>query len=116
MELKSLMSGIDVVIDDKIKNAATEGDSEDGTGDLIVKIVERVEQEWNLPFYKAKEMPPEEIWPNLLQAASFILLDWELWPRGAPNWSGWASRKMFGSLKKQRLFRTGLHFHQREPG
>ena len=85
MELKSLMSGIAVVIDDKIENAATDEDNEGGTGDLIVKIVGRVEQEWNLPFCKAKEMPPEETWPNLLQAASFILLDWKLWPIGAPE-------------------------------
>ena len=85
MELKSLMSGIAVVIDDKIENAATDEDNEGGTGDLIVKIVKRVEQEWNLPFYKAKKMPPEEAWPNLLQAASFILLDWKLWPSGAPH-------------------------------
>ena len=73
MELKNLMSGIAVVIDDAL----------DGNGDPIVQIVERIGQEWNLPFYKANEMPPEETWPNLLQAASFILLDWGLWPKGA---------------------------------
>ena len=83
MELKSLMSGIAVVIDDKIEGVATEEDSENGTEDLIVEIVKQVEREWNLPFYKAKEMPSEKTWPNLLQAASFILLDWELWPLGA---------------------------------
>ena len=30
-------------------------------------------------------MPPRETWPNLLQAASFILLDWRLWPSGASD-------------------------------
>ena len=83
MELKNLMSGIAVVIDDAIENAATDEDGKDGNSDLIVKIVERLEQEWNLPLYRTKEMPPKETWPNLLQAASFILLDWRLWPSGA---------------------------------
>ena len=83
MELKSLMSGIAVVIDDAIENAATYEDGKDRNGDPITQIVERIELEWNLPFYKVNKMPPENIWPNLLQAASFILLDWRLWPRGA---------------------------------
>ena len=30
-----------------------------------------------------KRDAPEETWSNLLQAASFILLDWQLWKRGA---------------------------------
>ena len=80
MEPQSLMSGIAVVIDDEIENVATDGDNEDGNGDLIVEIVKQLKQEWNLPFYTAKQIPPEETWPNLLQAASFILLDWRLWP------------------------------------
>ena len=83
MELKNLMSGIAVVIDDAIENATTDEYGKNGTGDLIVKIVERVEQEWNLPFYKANKMPQKETWPNLLLAASFIMLDWKLWPSGA---------------------------------
>lgn len=77
MELKSLMSGIAVVIDDKIE------DRRDEAEDRIVKIVEQVEREWNLPFYKAKNVPAPETWPNLLRAASFILLDWKLWPSDA---------------------------------
>ena len=80
MDLKNLMSGIAVVIDDAIENAATGEEGTTGNADLIVRIVERIEQEWNLPFYKANEMPLEQTWPNLLQAASFILLDWRLWP------------------------------------
>ncbi len=94
MELKSLMSGIAVVIDDKIE------DGGDGTEDRIVKIVEQVEQEWDLPFYKAKEMPPEKTWPNLLQAASFVLLDWELWPRGASELERTGVKKNIQFLKK----------------
>lgn len=77
MELRDLLSGIAVVIDDKIEEDQDEND------DLILKIVNRLEQEWNLPFYKAKQIPPEDTWPNLLQAASFILLDWKLWPNSS---------------------------------
>ena len=97
MELKSLMSGIAVVIDDKLENAAT---GEDGNRDLIVKIVERLEQDWNLPFYKANKMPPEETWPNLLQAASFILLDWELWPSSSSQLEEEGIKKNIQFLEK----------------
>lgn len=84
MDLKYLMSGIAVVIDDKIDNAdpvTTNGDV--GGDDPITEIVSRFEREWNLPFYRTDRMPPEDMWPNLLQSASFILLDWKLWPNGA---------------------------------
>ena len=84
MELKDLMSGMAVVIDDKIGNAdsvATKGDV--GGDDQITEIVSRFEREWNLPFYRTNRMPPEDMWPNLLQSASFILLDWKLWRNGA---------------------------------
>ena len=82
MKLKELMSGIAVVIDDKLKDAAADKDCDSGNRDRIFQIVEQLEQEWNLPFYKSNTMPSEETWPNLLQSASFILLDWRLWPRG----------------------------------
>ena len=85
MELKSLMSGIAVVIDDKLKNTATDQSDNDENRDPIIKIVERLQQEWNLPFYASNEIPSEETWPNLLQTASFILLDWKLWPTNAPE-------------------------------
>ena len=84
MDLKDLMSGIAVVIDDKIGNAdpvAANGDV--GDDDPITEIVSRLEREWNLPFYRTDRMPPRDMWPNLLQSASFILLDWKLWPTGA---------------------------------
>ncbi len=83
MELKNLMSGIAVVIDDRLENGATDYDLDDDNTDLIVKIVKQLEDKWNLPFYAMKRMPPEKTWPNLLQAASFILLDWRWWPMGA---------------------------------
>ena len=61
MELKSLMSGIAVVIDDKLRNSTTK---KGPNGDLIFKIAERLEQEWNLPFYSANEMPRKKLGPT----------------------------------------------------
>lgn len=78
MDLKDLFSGIAVVIDDRI-----DADANDGEDDLIVEIVRRLEQDWDLPCCTRREMPPEGMWPGLLQAASFVLLDWKLWPSGA---------------------------------
>ena len=83
MDLKDLMSGIGVVIDDAFDEAATDPDGENGDADPIFQIVRQIEHEWNLPFYRASRMPPQTAWPGLLQAASFILLDWCLWPAGA---------------------------------
>ena len=83
MDLKELMTGIGVVIDDAFDGAAAGGEDEAGGADPIFQIVRQLEDEWNLPFYKASAMPPEETWPGLLQSASFILLDWRLWPSGA---------------------------------
>ena len=80
MDLKDLLSGIAVVIDDKIDAVGSGGEEED---DLIVEIVRRLEEEWDLPCYKTRRMPPERTWPSLLRAASFVLLDWALWPKGA---------------------------------
>ena len=82
MELKDLMSGIGVVIDDAFDNAGGGEANIHGNADPIFKIVEQIEQEWDLPFYKASSIPSEPVWSGLLQAASFILLDWRLWPPG----------------------------------
>ena len=83
MNLKDLLSGIAVVIDDKISNADAGENDDAGSDDPITEIVSRFEREWNLPFYRTDRMPPKDTWPNLLQSASFILLDWKLWPNGA---------------------------------
>ena len=83
MKLEELMSGIAVVIDDKFVSTAAGESSEDKNGDSITNIVMQLEQKWHLPFYAVKEMPLDKTWPNLLRAASFILLDWQLWPSGA---------------------------------
>ena len=82
MNLKDLMSGIAVVIDDKIDGCAGGDEDERQGDDLIVEIVRRLEQEWNLPCCTRREIPPEDTWAGLLHGASFILLDWKLWPSG----------------------------------
>ena len=85
MDLKELMTGIAVVIDDAFDGAAADRGEEGDDGDPIFRIVSQLEAEWNLPFYKASAMPPENTWSGLLQSASFILLDWRLWPPGAEH-------------------------------
>ena len=82
MESRTLMSGIAVVIDDRIRPAdATAEEPEDP----IVGIVQQLENDWKLPFYRSPRLPPDDMWPSLLEAASFVLLDWELWPKGAAS-------------------------------
>lgn len=76
MDIKNLMSGIAVVIDDEFQ-----GDDKKNT-DRIFQIVEEIEREWKIPFYRTQEIPSDNVSSNLLQSASFILLDWKLWPSG----------------------------------
>lgn len=85
MNLADLMSGIGVVIDDAFENAAANSEDNSGDTDPIFRIVEQIEREWSLPFYTASSMPSDGTWSGLLQAASFILLDWRLWPGGASH-------------------------------
>ena len=80
MNVKNLMSGIAVVIDD----AYGETGSAD-KNDKVFELVKRIENEWKIPFYRTYEIPSDEMVNNLLQSASFILLDWKLWPSGAKN-------------------------------
>lgn len=82
MDVKDLLSGIAVVIDDRI-DAGAGGGGENEDDDRIAEIVRRLEREWDLPCYTTSAMPPESMWPGLLRAASFILLDWKRWPNGA---------------------------------
>ena len=80
MDIKDLMSGIAVVIDDFYgKNGSVD------ENDKIFELVQSIESEWKIPFYKTHEIPSDEIVNNLLQSASFILLDWKLWPSGATD-------------------------------
>ena len=79
MDVRKLMSGIAVVIDDALT------DSNGDESDKVFDVIRMVEHDWNIPFYKANKIPPDEVCRNLLQAASFILLDWRLWPNNAPE-------------------------------
>ena len=83
METKELMSGIAVVIDDALDDRSVSTADPDTARDLIGEIVEWFEREWAMSFVKKTSLPKEALWPNLLQAASFVLLDWRFWPRGA---------------------------------
>ena len=80
-DIKSLMGGIAVVIDDALPPASTLTDDE-AAEDLIHQIVDWFEREWALPFLKSPKLPKEAHWSNLLQAANFVLLDWRLWGNG----------------------------------
>lgn len=59
MDVKDLLSGIAVVIDDRI-DAGAGGGGENEDDDRIAEIVRRLEQEWDLPCYTTSAMPPEE--------------------------------------------------------
>lgn len=77
MDIKDLMSGIAVVIDDVFVGG--NGDE----NDQIFEIVKKVESEWEILCHKIGGIPPANVCQNLLQSASFIMLDWKLWPGGA---------------------------------
>ncbi len=77
MNLKTLMSGIAVVIDDEFEE---EGGGEE---DMIFRIVGNMEDEWEMPFYRTHEIPPDGYSNSLLRSASFVLLDWKLWQSGS---------------------------------
>ena len=81
--LEDFLPGIAVVIDEKINEEIDITDSTVLPMDPISKVIERIEDEWHLPFYRSDKMPREETWPHLLKAASFVILDWKLWPSGA---------------------------------
>ncbi|MCY4481290.1 MAG: hypothetical protein OXC12_00295 [Spirochaetaceae bacterium] len=79
MKTKDLMSGIAVVIDDEFDNERKRTADAPEDEDLICKIVDWFERAWSVPFVTQKSLPPKALWPNLLGAASFVLLDWRLW-------------------------------------
>ena len=85
MDLKDLMSGIAVVIDDALDQKSASKENRELPEDRISDIVNLFQQEWNIPFYRASTMPSDDIWANLLEFSSFVLLDWKLWPKGASN-------------------------------
>ena len=78
MDLKGLMAGMAVVIDDALHLEGV-GEAYGRVDDVnevddINEIVTLFETEWRTPFYRSSEMPPVEVWDNLLTSASFVLL------------------------------------------
>ena len=104
MDLKDLMAGIAVVIDDALDQEAPTSDNGDRTKDRISDIVRLFQQKWSIPFYKASKMPPDHIWSSLLESASFVLLDWKLWPDGASELEKYMIEKHRRFLQKAKEF------------
>lgn len=106
MGIKNLMSGIAVVIDDALnpdkEDKAAVG--EVGEKDKIFTVVERIEEELKIPFYKTHEIPSAPICDNLLQSASFILLDWTLWEKRSSQLKEEGIKKNIEFLKKAKHF------------
>lgn len=100
MDIKSLMSGIAVVIDDEFEEKGTGKKSKD----RIFQIVKDIEDEWEIPFYRAHEIPSDNISNSLLQSASFILLDWKLWPSGTQKLEQEGINKNLKFLEKAREY------------
>ena len=108
VDVKSLMSGIAVVIDDELKEG-NEG------SDYIHEIVEGIEKEWKMPFYKTHKIPPAGVCDNLLQSASFILLDWNLWGRGGSQLEERGIEKNVKFLEKAKDFFVPVFIFTHEP-
>ena len=100
MDVEELMSGIAVVIDDALpvesNGVATKRE------DMIGHIVNWFETEWKLPFVKRTSLPEQAFWPSLLQAASFVLLDWRLWGSGGDTLKDSVIDDIRGFLKSAR--------------
>lgn len=71
MEIKKLLSGIAIIIDDNIK--------EENSGDPILKIRNQLKKN-HIPILEYEDLPDDSEIPNL-KNISFILLDWELFKR-----------------------------------
>ena len=77
LDVKKLMSGIGVVIDDAFGK-------DDDKGDKIFSIVKKIRKEWETPLYEISKIPTSDYSrESLLHSASFVLLDWQLWPEEA---------------------------------
>ena len=74
MNIEELFAGIGVVIDDKVF-------SSDENDDRIVKIVRELENNRKFPLVKFADLPDDGVL-NKLSNISFLLLDWEIDPRG----------------------------------
>lgn len=109
MDIRSLMSGIAVVIDDAFNREDKEHD------DPIIQIVQNIENEWEIPFYRTAGLPPENHYVNLLQSASFVLLDWELWPSNAQELEREGIEANVAFLKKAKEYFVPVFIFTKEP-
>ncbi len=98
MNLKILMSGIAVVIDDEFREPDKKKE------DKIFRIVENIEDEWEMPFYKTHEIPPDGYSDSLLRSASFVLLDWKLWRSGSAELERDGIKKNIRFLEKAKEY------------
>jgi len=76
MNIKKLLSGIAIIIDDKIKNEDSQ--------DLILKIRDKLKEENHISLLEYEDIPDDSEIPNF-KNISFILLDWELFERPEPG-------------------------------
>jgi len=98
-ELKKLMSGIAVVIDD-----ALEKDGTANNNDRIGNIVKEMKK-WEFPIYIENRIPSSDVICNsLLQSASFVLLDWKLWEGGGSELEGRGIEENIKFLKKAKSY------------
>lgn len=75
MDIKKLLSGIAIIIDDKIKK--------EDSGDLILKIRDQLKKN-NISILEYEDLPADSEIQNF-KNISFILLDWELFERPEPG-------------------------------
>lgn len=101
MDLKNLMSGMAVVIDDALGRSTM---GEDEEGDLVNDIVAQFEKEWSTPFYRSNEMPSPDTWDNLLQSAGFVLLDWKLWKGDAAELEAFSVERNLEFLRRAKAY------------
>lgn len=106
MDVSKLLSGIGVVIDDAYGN---------GREDPIREIVRTIEDEFDIPCYKTDSIPIENTCKNLLASASFILLDWKLWPDNAPLLEKEGTEANVAFLKKAREYFVPVFIFTNEP-
>ena len=99
MDIRRLMLGIAVVIDDAFKTESIEN-----RNDRIFQIVDEIEKEWELPFYRTFKIPSDRVSCGLLKSASFILLDWKLWPSGGEELEKEGINNNVEFLKKAREY------------
>ena len=96
-ELKKLMSGIAVVIDDTLEKNGT------ANSDKIGKIVDEIKDQ-EIPLYIENEIPSDLTCDNLLHSASFVLLDWKLWSDNSSELESEGIQDNIDFLKKAKRY------------